>query len=161
MLVATKVIARSTIENKIVLNALASVVPNAVSTHSVFFLDNANENNATAIKPTAIPNVTHKNTGGTVITAVILRKAVIIPITKLITNATPRHSNFLLHILFTPLHIMKIQIKSEKEITKSCFIRHSIQKNKLNLDYLHIYIFIYMCYNHNVSFWILSRRQKL
>ena len=103
MLVATKVIARSTIENKIVLNALASVVPNAVSTHSVFFLDNANENNATAIKPTAIPNVTHKNTGGTVITAVILRKAVIIPITKLITNATPRHSNFLLHILFTPL----------------------------------------------------------
>lgn len=108
MLVATKVIARSTTENKIVLSALANAVPNAVSTQSAFFLDNANESNVTAINPTATPNVIHKNTGGTVITAVILRKAVIIPTIMLITNATPRHSNLLLHILFTPIYIMRI-----------------------------------------------------
>ena len=144
MLVATKVIARSTTENKTVPNAPASVAPNAVSTQHAFFSDNEKDNNAATINTTAIPKVAHKNIGGTVMTAVILRKAVIIPITKLITNATPRHSNFLLHILFTPIHIMKICIKSEKGDKAAVYSTHYTKKQIKFRLFTYLYFYLYM-----------------
>ena len=90
-LVAANSIARSTTDIKIVPSIpirrtgrtahIQSLIPNPSANDKVI--------STTARYETAIPNTTHKNAGVTVIVAVIVKNAVIIPIIMLATIASP------------------------------------------------------------------------
>ena len=95
MLVAANSIPRNTTDS----SAVASILPRRIgkvllrqqgvliSQH----LTKDDESNSTARYTTATPRRTHKNAGVTVIAAVILRKAVMIPTIRLITTEAVVH----------------------------------------------------------------------
>lgn len=91
ILVATNSIANRIIENKIVPRTPTRLKERLEQTQPTSALSPKEEavTRVTARYTTAMPKTTHKNAGVTVITAVILRKAVIIPIIKLETRAIP------------------------------------------------------------------------
>ena len=125
MLVATNSIARRTTESNIVPRIPAS---NAVTILHRFsqhpLRKSADETRVTARYATATPKTTHKNAGVRVITAVILKNAVIIPIIRLATIAiTVQLVLQLLHVVdinFHPLHHFMLNCGSGER--KSLFL---------------------------------------
>ncbi len=125
MLVATNSMARRTTESNIVPRTPASnavIILHKFSQHPL--RKTADETRVIARYTTAIPKSTHKNAGTSVITAVILRKAVIIPIIRLATTAiTVQLVLQLLHvvdIMIHPLHYFMLNCGSGER--KSLFL---------------------------------------
>ena len=88
-LVATIPTARRTIANRIVLRIPSRTTSRIehwfIQPAALFCIEE--DRSRTASRPTAMPNRTQRNTGVTVMTAVICRKAVTIPMIKLTINA--------------------------------------------------------------------------
>jgi hypothetical protein len=106
ILVATKSIASSTTDNTIAPKIPVRSVDKTV--HKQLFLTFGHceidvEIRIIARYTTAIPSITHKNASPTVITAVMRKNAVIMPIIILATIAKNGQVILQLHIFFTPL----------------------------------------------------------
>jgi len=88
MLVAAKVMARSITEVKIVPKIPIKRAVMLLQIQQLrLALPRTNTKKERANAPTAIPNTTHKNTGGTVMVAVMVKNAVTIPIKTLAITA--------------------------------------------------------------------------
>ena len=101
ILVATKVMPRSITDNKEVPRIPARRALRAGHLQSGAFFVPAVEISTTARYTTLIPKATHKNAGVRVITAVIRRKAAIMPRIILATTAIPVHDE--LHLQLIPV----------------------------------------------------------
>ena len=115
--------ARRITENRIVPRMASSRVFSAAQWHSVFRMQQDVPALSVRIprKPTAVPNAAHKNTGVTVMTAVICRNAVMMPTMRLATTAAMVQLHLQLHMVMILTSMTTYDTIQEKVKHKGIF----------------------------------------